>query len=70
MSPKKVQKKSKRTGKATSKKKTNSNKSRLKAEVAGLLIAVTGIIMMLSIYFHGAAGPLGELIGRLTGGLF
>lgn len=70
MSPKKVQKKSKRTGKATSKKKTNSNKSRLKAEVAGLLIAVTGIIMMLSIYFDGAAGPLGELIGRLTGGLF
>jgi S-DNA-T family DNA segregation ATPase FtsK/SpoIIIE len=70
VSPKKVQKKSKRTGKATSKKKTNSNKSRLKAEVAGLLIAVTGIIMMLSIYFDGAAGPLGELIGRLTGGLF
>ena len=26
--------------------------------------------MMLSIYFDGAAGPLGELIGRLTGGLF
>jgi len=70
VSPKKVQKRSKRTGKATPKRKTNSNKNRLKAEVAGLLIAVTGIIMMLSIYFDGAAGPLGELIGRLTGGLF
>ena len=66
MSPKKVQKKSKRTGKATSKKKTNSNKSRLKAEVAGLLIAVTGIIMMLSIYFHVPPG-LGRTHRRLTG---
>lgn len=70
MAPRKVQKRSKRNEKSTSKKKTNSTKSRLKEEIAGLLIVVAGIILMLSIYFNGAAGPFGEIIGRLTGGLF
>lgn len=70
MSPSKVQKKSKRSVKPVSRKVKNPGKSRLKAEIAGLLIAVAGVIMMLSIYFNGAAGPLGELIGRFTGGLF
>jgi S-DNA-T family DNA segregation ATPase FtsK/SpoIIIE len=69
VSPRKVQKRSKRSVKSGSKIK-DSSKSRLKTEVAGLLIAVAGVIMMLSIYFNGAAGPLGELIGRFAGGLF
>jgi len=68
VSPRNVQKKSKRIVKSKSKKKNSSD--RLKTEVKGLLIAVAGILMMLSIYFDGAAGPLGELMGRLTGGLF
>ena len=51
-------------------KKTRNSSDRLRAEAAGLLILVLGIIMMLSIYFHGAAGPLGELIGKFTGGMF
>jgi len=70
VSPRNVQKRSKRSASTGSKKTRNSGKSRLKAEIAGLLIAVTGVIMMLSIYFNGAAGPFGELVGRFTGGLF
>lgn len=71
MAPKKVQKRTKGSkGKTSAKKQTHSGNSRLKEEVTGLLIAVAGIIMMLSIYFNGAAGPFGELLGRLTGGLF
>lgn len=70
MAPKKVQKRTKNSkGKTSAKKQTQGN-SRLREEVTGLLIAVAGIIMMLSVYFNGAAGPLGELLGRLTGGLF
>lgn len=68
MSPQKVQKKPKKKTRSSSRKKSAG--STLKTEVTGLLIAVTGILTMLSIYFDGAAGPLGELIGRLTGGLF
>jgi len=71
VAPKKVQKRTKGSkGKTSAKKQTHSGNSRLKEEVTGLLIAVAGIIMMLSIYFNGAAGPFGELLGRLTGGLF
>jgi S-DNA-T family DNA segregation ATPase FtsK/SpoIIIE len=50
--------------------KQNQSSGRLRGEVTGLLVFVLGIIMMLSIYFKGAAGPLGELIGKATGGLF
>jgi len=71
VAPKKVQKRTKSSrGKTAAKKQTPTGNSRLKEEVSGLLIAVTGIIMMLSIYFNGAAGPFGEILGRLTGGLF
>jgi S-DNA-T family DNA segregation ATPase FtsK/SpoIIIE len=71
VAPKKVQKKrvvSKKTAKTA--KVVKKPASRLGDEITGLLIAVLGIIMMLSIYFSGAAGPFGELVGRFTGGLF
>lgn len=68
MAPKKVQKK--RTSARKPVRKGQPPSSNMKDEVLGLLVTVLGIIMVLSLYFKGAAGPFGELIGELTGGFF
>ena len=65
MASKKVQKKTVR------KKKTTSKSSiRLKSEVSGLILVAFAILLGLSIFSDNAAGPLGEILARFAGGLF
>ena len=70
MAPKRVQKTQVSKKRKSYTRKSRESSGRLREEAAGLLILVLGIILMLSLYFHGAAGPLGELIGRFIGGMF
>jgi len=49
--------------------KTGASKQ-LKTEASGLLIFSLGILMALSIYFDDIVGPLGELFGKVMGGIF
>ncbi|NLX64354.1 MAG: DNA translocase FtsK [Clostridiaceae bacterium] len=49
--------------------KTGASKQ-LKTEASGLLIFSLGILLALSIYFDNIVGPLGELFGKVMGGIF
>jgi len=49
--------------------KTGASKQ-IKTEANGLLIFSFGILMALSIYFDNIVGPLGELFGKVMGGIF
>jgi len=49
--------------------KTSASKQ-LKTEASGLLIFSFGILLALSIYFDNIVGPLGELFGKVMGGIF
>ncbi|HHU89749.1 MAG TPA: DNA translocase FtsK [Clostridiaceae bacterium] len=47
-----------------------SGSKQIKSEASGLLIFSLGVLMALSIYFDNIVGPLGELFGKFTGGIF
>lgn len=67
VAPKKVQKKKVKSRKNT---KSASASKRLKSEVTGLISFAFGLLMALSIYFSNITGPLGELLAKISGGLF
>ncbi|NLM76061.1 MAG: DNA translocase FtsK [Clostridiaceae bacterium] len=52
--------------------KTSNKKAqvRLKSEAAGLILIALGILLGLSIFFENSAGPMGEVLGKIVGGLF
>lgn len=68
MASKKVQKKTIRRKKTT--KKGNKTSIHLKSEVSGLILVALAILLGLSIFSKNAAGPMGEILARLVGGLF
>lgn len=68
MAPRKIQKKTVRRKRT----KTSNKKAqvRLKSEAAGLILIALGILLGLSIFFENSAGPMGEVLGKIVGGLF
>lgn len=42
----------------------------LKEEISGLILAALGVLLCLSVFFDNLVGPLGELLGKILGGLF
>lgn len=69
MAPKKIQKKQTQPSRRYTKKKKKET-TWVKDEIAGLLIITLSVLMVMSLYFNGSAGPFGELIGRQAGGFF
>lgn len=72
MASRKVQKRPVSVKKKVQKKNGSrtSGSKQIKSEASGLLIFSLGVLMALSIYFDNIVGPLGELFGKFTGGIF